>query len=112
VDYTILIVEPDLERGKEIGHLLMRSGYDALVVAGADNALHQLYETHPDAVILSNQLPAVEIGQLSDAVSTMSDLPIIELADRFSLFGIAQCLTCSTEVSELVETLDKLLRVI
>jgi DNA-binding response OmpR family regulator len=97
-----------LERAKEIAYLLMRSGYDALVALGVDRALHQLYEVHPDAVILSNQLPAVEIGRLSDAVSVMSDMPIIELADRFSLSRIAQCLTCSTEVSELVGTLDEI----
>jgi DNA-binding response OmpR family regulator len=108
VEYTILIVEPDVKRGKEIAHLLMQSGYDALVAPGVDSALHQLYEVHPDAVILSNQLPAVEIGQLSDAISMMSDLPIIELADRFSLLWIAQCLTCSTEMSELVGTLDEI----
>jgi DNA-binding response OmpR family regulator len=108
VEYTILIVEPDLERGKRIGHLLMRSGYDALIVASADSALRKLYEAHPDAVILSTQLPVVEIGRLTDAVSMMSDLPIIELADRFSLLWITQCLTCSTEVSELVGTLDEI----
>jgi DNA-binding response OmpR family regulator len=108
VEYTILIVEPDLERGKEIAHLLIRSGYDALVARGIDSALHQLYEAHPDAVILSNQLPVVGIGRLSEAISMMSDMPIIELADRFSLYGITQYLTCSTEVSELVGTLDEI----
>lgn len=61
-------------------------------------------------MILSNPLPAVEIGRLSDAVSVISDLPIIELADSFSLLWIAQCLTCSTEVSELVGMLDGLLK--
>jgi DNA-binding response OmpR family regulator len=44
VDYTILIVEPDLERGKEISHLLMRSGYDALLALSGDRALSQLYD--------------------------------------------------------------------
>jgi DNA-binding response OmpR family regulator len=110
VDYTILIVEPDLERGKEIVYLLMCSGYDALVAASADTALHQLYELHPDAVILSNQLPVVEIARLSEAISLMSDLPIVELADSLSLCRIAQRLTCSTEMSELVGTLDQLFR--
>ena len=111
MEYTILIVEPDLERGKEISHLLMRSGYDALLALSGDRALQQLYEVRPDAVILSNQLPAVEIGRLSDSISTMSDLPIIELADGFSLYWIVQRLTRSTGTSELVETLGELLRV-
>lgn len=61
-------------------------------------------------MILSNRLPAVEIGRLSDAIATMSDLPIIELADRFSLDWTVQRLTHSTGMSGLIETLDELLR--
>ena len=110
MDYSILIVEPDVERGKEIGRLLIRSGYDALIINCADDALHRLYQAQPDAVILSHQLTAAEIDRLSEAVTAMSDLPIIELTDGFSLIMVAQRLTHSTEVSELVETLDELFK--
>lgn len=90
---------------------MIRSGYDSLVTPGADNALRQLYQTHPDAVILSNRLPAAEIGRLSDAITTMSDLPVVELTDGLSLFLVAQRLTRSTGVTELIETLEELFRV-
>jgi hypothetical protein len=38
------------------------------------------------------------------------DLPIIELAGSSPLLWIAQRLTCSTEASELVGTVDEILR--
>ena len=110
MDYSILIVEPDVERGKEIGRLLIRSGYDALIINCADDALRRLYQAQPDAVILSNRLTTVELDHLSEAIAAMSDLPIIELTDGFSLIMIAQRLTHSAEVPELVETLDELFK--
>ncbi len=60
MDHSILIVEPDVERGKEIGRLLMQSGYDALITVHADDALRRLYQAQPDAVVLSNRLTASE----------------------------------------------------
>jgi hypothetical protein len=47
---------------------------------------------------------------LADAITTMSDLPIIELNDGHSLIPIAQRLTRSTELTELIETLAELFR--
>lgn len=108
MDYAILIVEPDMERGKEIGRLLMQSGYDALIVTRAGDALRRLYHAQPDAVILSHRLTVTEMDHLSAAITAMSDLPLLELTDGNTLVMIAQRLTHSTEAPELVETLDEL----
>lgn len=109
MERSILIVEPDSSRGKQIIHMLTQAGYDVLVTPCADKALRQLYQTHPDAVLFSNRLPVAEIDRLSDSIATMTDLPLIELGDGVPLASVAQRLTCSTELEQLIETLDELL---
>lgn len=108
MELSILLVEPDVSRGKQVTHLLIQAGYDVLVASYVDQALPLLYESQPNAVILSSQLPAADMDRLSDAITTMSDLPIIELTDGFSLVLVAQRLTRSTGTTELVETLAEL----
>ncbi len=105
---SILIVEPDSSRGKQVVRILMRAGYDILVASRADEALRLLYEARPDAVILSNHLPVAELDRLSNSITTMCDLPLIELADGVSLAVVAQRLTRSTAVPGLVRTLSEL----
>ncbi len=107
---SILIVEPDTSRGKQVVRILMQAGYDILVTSQAGEALRLLYEAHPDAVILSNHLPAAELSRLSDSITTMIDLPLIELADGVPLASVAGRLTCSTGLPELLETLNELLK--
>ena len=108
MERSILLVEPDPLRGKQITRMLIQAGYDTLVTS-ADEALRLLYETCPDAVIFSNRLPVAELDRLSDFITTMSDLPLIEFGDGAPLASVAQRLTCSTELEELIETLDELL---
>ena len=108
MERSILIVEPDVERGKKVARLLMQAGYDALVASCADKALRRLYQTRPDAVVLSDRLPADELDRLSDAVATMSDLPLVELTDGLSLVLVAQRLARSAGVIEMVGTLNEL----
>ena len=108
MEHSVLIVEPDLQRRREVGRLLIQSGYDALVASCTDEALRQLYQMQPDAVVLSDRLPAADLDMLSDAVATMSDLPLVELTDGLPLALVAQRLTRSVGVEELVETLNEL----
>jgi DNA-binding response OmpR family regulator len=112
MERSILIIEPDLLRSKQVAHLLMQASYDALVVSNAGEALRQLYQAHPDAVILSNRLPADELDRLSDAITTMSDLPVIELIDDDDapLVTIAQRFARSARLPELPAAMDELLK--
>ena len=113
MERSILIVEPDAQRGKQVARLLMQAGYDALITSCADEALRRLYQAHPDAVILSNQLPAAELDRLSDSIAAMSDLPLVELIgiddDSVPLVTIAQRFARSARSQELLATLDELL---
>jgi len=110
MERSVLIVEPDLQRAKQVARLLMQAGYDALVVSCAGEALRQLYQAHSDAVLLSNRLPADELVRLSDAITTMSDLPVIELVDNGDapLVTIARRFARSARLQELPGTLDEL----
>ena len=106
---SILIVEPDLEREKQIIRLLIQAGYDAVVTSDADETLRQLYQAQPDAVILSDRLPAGELDRLSDAVTTMSGPPMIELIEDVPLATAAQRPARSTRFRDLLRTLNELL---
>jgi len=109
MERSILVVEPDIQRGKRVARLLIRSGYDALMISCADKALRQLYQAQPDAVILSNRLPADDLERLSKSITMMSDLPVIELISDVSPATTRQRCTRSVRVQELLETLDELL---
>lgn len=109
MERSVLIVEPDLQRGKQVARLLMQAGYDALITSGAGDALRQLYQAHPDAVLLSDRLPADELDRLSDAVTTMSRLPVIELIEDAPLATVARRFARSARLQELLVTLDELL---
>lgn len=105
-----MIVEPDLSQAKRAIRLLMEAGYDVSITSQTKDALHLLYETRPNAVILSNRLSVAELDRLSERISTMTDLPLIELAEGCSLVATARRLTCSAGILELIETLDELLK--
>jgi DNA-binding response OmpR family regulator len=106
---SILIIEPDLQQGKQVARLLMQAGYDAVVVPDANEGLPRFYQTQPNAVILSNRLSADEMDRLSDSITTMSDLPVIELIGDAPLATIARRFARSVRLQELLRTLDELL---
>ena len=112
MERSILIVEPHVQRGKQLARLLMQASYDAIIVSNADEALRRLYQAHPDAVILSDRLPADELDRLSDAITTMSDLPLVELIDidNVPLATVAQRFARSARLQELLATLGELLK--
>ncbi len=109
MDHSILIVEPDSSRGKQVVRILLQAGYDAFITSCAEKTLRQLFQIQPDAVILSDRLPSAELDRLSDSITMMSDLPLIELGDAPSFAASAQRPTHLTELPELVKTLDELL---
>lgn len=109
MERSILIIEPDPSQGKRVIRILMQAGYDVMT-SRPEDALHLLYETRPDAVILSNRLSVAELDRLSERISTMTDLPLIELAEDGSLVAAARRLARSAGISELLETLDELLK--
>ena len=110
MERTVLIVEPDPSQGKQIARILILAGYDAITTSSADEALRQLYEVHPDAVILSDRLPVDELNRLSNRITMMSDLPLIGLGSDIPLASVTQQLARSTVWWELPRTLNDLLK--
>ena len=110
MEHTILIVEPDLLQGKRIAGMLIQAGYDAIIISSADEALRQLYEVHPDVVILSDHLPVDELNRLSNLMTMICDLPLIALSSDIPLASVTQQLARSTVWWELPRTLNDLLK--
>ncbi len=110
MEYTILIVEPDLLQGKRIVGMLIQAGYDAIIISSANEILRQLYEVHPDAVILSDHLPVDELNRLSNLITMICDLPLIALSSDSSPASATQQLARSTVWWELPSTLNDLLK--
>ena len=109
MEYTVLVIEPDSSRSKVIVGELIAAGYDALLVSHVDEAMHQLYQASPDAVILSDRLPVVDFDRLSDAISTVSNLPLIGLSDGASFESVSRRLASSTGLSGLLVALEDML---
>ena len=109
MEYTVLVIEPDSSRSKQIVAELITAGYDALVVSHVDEAMRQLYRAAPDAVILSDRLSVADFDRLSDAISTVTNLPLIELSEGASLDSVSRRLTSSTGVSSLLNVLAEAL---
>jgi DNA-binding NtrC family response regulator len=110
MDYTVLLVEPDLSQGKEIVRTLVRAGYDAIVASDADGALRRLYHIQPSVVIFSGSLSVDEQIQLCDRIITVCDLPFIRLEDDGSPRLVIQQLDRSMTLQELPDVLNGLLK--
>jgi DNA-binding response OmpR family regulator len=109
MEYAVLIVEPDLLRGKEIVRTLVQAGYDAIIASGSHEALRRLYQARPNAVIFSDRLPDDERIQLCERITTMCDLPFICLGSNGSPTLVTQQLDRSMTLQELPGVLNKLL---
>ena len=110
VEDTVLVIEPDSSRSKQVVAELIAAGYDALVVSHVDEAIRQLYQAAPDAVILSDRLSVADFDRLSDAISTVTNLPLIELSEGASLDSVSRRLTSSTGLEDLTESLQQALQ--
>ena len=109
MEYAVLIIEPDLLQGKKVVHTLVQAGYDAIIASGADEALRQLYQVRPDAVIFSSRLSTDDLDQLSDRITLMCDLPLIGLGSDTFPISVTQHLAHSTTLQELPNVLNRLL---
>jgi len=109
VEHTVLVIELDSSRSKQIISLLTAAGYDALVVSRVDEVMRKFYQVSPDAVIVSQRLSASAFEHVCDSISAMSDLPLIELTDQAPLAPAPEWLTASTQLPDIVKTLERVL---
>ena len=109
MEHTVLVIEPDSSRGKQVAGKLIAAGYDALLASNADEAMRKFYQVSPDAVIVSQRLSASAFEHVCDSISAMSDLPLIELTDQAPLAPATEWLTASTQLPDMIKTLERVL---
>lgn len=71
--------------------------------------MRRFFQEEPDAVILSDHLPADELNWLSSRITTMSNVPLIGLGDHVPHDLVTRRLDRSAMWNELPDALKKLL---
>lgn len=111
----ILIIEKDEAVAIKVTAALEEAGYRVAWAADALNGLKELYEAHPDLVILSRELPAATGEDPYLRIRQASYLPIIVLGSREEAaetleYGADAYMTKPTNPIELVARVRGLLR--
>ena len=76
----ILAVDDDSQALKYVRDTLMRSGYEPLVTADPEEALHLVAEERPHLVLLDLVLPGIDGIDLMKAIAETTDVPVIFLS--------------------------------
>ena len=81
----ILVVDDDREIIRLLRSYLEQAGYEVLIAANGETALHLLRREHPDLLVLDLMLPdrdGWDVTRLIRADTTLADTPIIMLTAR------------------------------
>ena len=80
---TILIVDDDVRLLKMLRRTLVYEGYDVLTAEDGQNALEQVYEQHPDVVVLDWMLPELDgLDVLGALREDRNEIPVLMLTAR------------------------------
>src|SRR6201996_8673925 len=82
---TVLVVEDEAHIATMLRYNLEKAGYGVVEVASGDEALHQIAEAKPDAVLLDWGLPGVSGYELCRQIRASSEhrtLPVFMLTAR------------------------------
>jgi len=79
---TILIVDDDTKLSAAICLYLSKNGYQVLCASDGLNGLQQLYNYHPDLIILDIMMPNMNGWETCRRIREISDIPIIMLTAR------------------------------
>jgi len=90
---TILIIDDDLALRQLVASTLKQEGYQVLTAADGQEGLRQMYQGHPDLLILDIIMPAMDGWTVCQRVREVSNIPIIML-------------TAQSEPEEIVKGLD------
>jgi DNA-binding response OmpR family regulator len=77
-----MVVDDDKEMLKLLNHVLVREGFDTVVIADGNSALTLLGQTNPDLVVLDIMMPGLDGFQMLDLIREQSDVPIIILSAK------------------------------
>lgn len=90
---TILVIDDDLALRQLVASTLKQEGYQVLTAADGQEGLRQMYQGHPDLLILDIIMPAMDGWTVCQRVREVSNIPIIML-------------TAQSEPEEIVKGLD------
>jgi len=80
---TILIVDDDVRLLKMLRRTLVYEGYDVLTAEDGQKALEQVYEQHPDLVVLDWMLPELNgLDVLGALREDQNEIPVLMLTAR------------------------------
>jgi len=111
----ILIIEKDRELAEKEAAALEKEGYKVAIAADALEGIKKLYESYPDLIIVSRELPAVKGEAAYQRIRQASYLPLIvigveEEAAEILEFGADAYMTRETDLRELVARVRSILR--
>jgi two-component system response regulator MprA len=80
---TILIVDDDVRLLKMLRRTLVYEGYDVLTAEDGQKALEQVYDQHPDVVVLDWMLPELDgLDVLGALREDQNEIPVLMLTAR------------------------------
>lgn len=76
---TILLIDDDQPLLTLMAHNFSKEGYQVLTASEGQNGLRQLYEGHPDLVVLDINMPVMDGWTTCQRIREVSNVPIIML---------------------------------
>jgi two-component system KDP operon response regulator KdpE len=112
---VVLIVEKDRSSSAGAVEALREAGYEVVEAAGAADGLKMIYETHPDVVIASTDLPSVNGEDACLRLRQASYLPLIAIGRREEVvemleLGVDACIISPPSGREVVARVNSLLK--
>jgi two-component system KDP operon response regulator KdpE len=94
----ILVVDDEPAQIRLVAQLLIANGYEVLKAGSGQEAVHIIYESHPDLALLDVMMPDIDGWQTCRLIREISEIPIIMLTGkRNSEEDIVRGLECGAD---------------
>ncbi|NLX11340.1 MAG: response regulator transcription factor [Chloroflexi bacterium] len=79
---TVLVIDDDQILVKLVTSALKQDGFDVVAAYDGQEGLRQMYDTHPDLIILDLNMPTMDGWTVCQRVREVSNVPVIMLTAR------------------------------
>ncbi len=114
--YTVLVVEDDLNQRALYEEELLEEGYRVITAGDGREALRQVESANPDLVVMDVNMPVMDgLDTLSQMLEGHSHLPVIintayaSYKDSFTSWSADAYIVKSSDLTELKATVKRLL---